>query len=315
MATPTAIDSSKQIPPTRGHARCDLTVMLETHNSDAYIEEMVTYYLSHGARQLRVLDRSAKPDNLTRILHRYIQEGLVSYHHGRPFTRQIQQTDLTNTARAIINATLAERKNDAVVAGGRNYRPHWLITVDDDEYIFPSKIINKHNIENDTTLADFLCSPDVLEFPMVRFRWLSIPTHDGLARGTGKGAYHINHPNMTYSKWERQDPLDPSVGRYGGVFFLHGHNFRFTESELNTSSLKKFWKNPACLEAGYTFHFARSLAQRYQRTADWSRNETSGKAIKKNFGRDRNEVIYDRLAQWGQNMRDRGWVTFLPKGE
>lgn len=320
---------------------CALTVMIHTgRNSSRYIKEMAWYYLSHGASKVKIHDFST-PDEAymtTYALLPLVQSGQVEYERDKfPFSEERHQLMLSQPVYDFINTTIQKSISSK--------ETHWLITVDDDEYVYPdldylyswNKTLNTSTVSN-SSLLSFLCSPPILEYPVVNFRWRQVGTSGishprpgyldlelytkmdfkakhGEGSTLGKSAYHITHPQMSVAKWLAQDsdggkPLK-SWKRLGGRFFLHGNYFRLDDEELKLRTWKQIRhggkRKSITLDAGYTYHFARSQSERYERTKDWLKNQ--GKLINLNE-RDSNHVEDDVLKNWASSMRDNGWVIF-----
>jgi hypothetical protein len=294
--------------PNKTSSKCRLTVMVNTYDSKDYIEELVAYYIAHGASNVLVYDWSTHKKDVYGILENYIRSGRVSYSHVEStFSDEEHQQAITERARHFISRI-------------RHGRPEWLLTVDDDEFVYPSGTYTSKTWKESPLkrrLLDFLCTEDVLAFPMVRFRWRRVGTSgitkkkrneldieafqrmEGVDKNsfpkTGKSAYHVNHVNMSYKKWIYQDD---GIGhkRRGGAFFLHGNNFKYTTRDFKTQ--RSTPQHPNCLEAGFTYHMTRALNTHERRNKDWETFKSRDRE-----DRDRNDVQSSELSQWVEEVR------------
>lgn len=124
----------------------------------------------------------------------------------------------------------------------------------------------------------------------------------------GKSAYHITHHKMSKDLWIKQDsnnnPYLNDTKRTGGVFFMHGNLFRYTEYEFNLTSyeLRRKLKHEMILDAGYTYHMTRSKSEYYGRTQQWKELGKKRKNVDKNNVKD---LI---LFNWARsNMINKGY--------
>jgi len=197
--------------------------------------------------------------------------------------------------------------------------PHWLLSVDDDEFVSVSRTISNEFLDPMTRLADWIVNQSKsTPTPIFRFRYRCVGTNNltktsqpgeldierytkaGKAWHTkhGKSIFYLNHPNMTIRAWARHDQPGEPFGevtnkRKGGPLFMHGY-----DPEVSYT------------EGGFVYHFSRSRDQLNHRATRWPGksknpdekelrcNQDEVEDLKGWGGRVR-QIILQHIPEWG----------------
>eukprot|EP00924_Labyrinthula_sp_SR-Ha-C_P013095 snap_masked-scaffold_12-processed-gene-9.24-mRNA-1 protein AED:1.00 eAED:1.00 QI:0/-1/0/0/-1/1/1/0/397 len=317
---------------------CGFVVLMRTQDGTAFISEVLSYYLVHGATKIYLVDYS-NTTNVRREISWFVDNNYVEYFHSENFEFKEQTAQLHKYGLDIIKTYIDDPN------------PWWLLSVDDDEFVLPAsrklaendrmftrpiveesnrkrEVILQKNLEE--TIKDFLCQESLLKYKTARFIWrgvgtngvervidkngkLDIDVYTNMqyvrnARGErGKSAFHINHPEMSTEKWDHQG-YEGSAGsiekRKGGSFFMHGNieekYFKTVDDALFLSDKgeHQFLGDYSMFITGYTYHFSRSKEQLFDRANRWKNPRIRKNKINDAKKKDVNEVYDAVLAHW-----------------